>query len=44
MEKKGLPGKQFIADVRTLAKKYAGMSANAIMQSTIDAPLQGILD
>jgi TRAP-type C4-dicarboxylate transport system substrate-binding protein len=44
MEKKGLPGKQFIADIRKLSKKYAGMSPNAILQATIDTPLQGILD
>jgi TRAP-type transport system periplasmic protein len=44
MEKKGLPGKQFIADIRRLSKKYHGISANAIMQAAIDNPIQGILD
>lgn len=44
MEKKGLPGKQFIADVRQLSKKYAAMSPNEILQAAIDSPLQGILD
>lgn len=44
MEKKGLPGKQFIADVRALSKKYSSMSPNAILQAAIDKPLQGILD
>ena len=44
MEKKGLPGKQFIAEIRELSKKYHAMTPNAIMQASIDQPLQGILD
>ncbi len=43
-EKKGLPAAQFIADVRALSKKYAGISANDIMLAAINSPVQGMYD
>ncbi len=43
-EKKGLPAKQFMADIRKLAAKYAAMSANDIMLDAINNPVQGMYD
>jgi TRAP-type C4-dicarboxylate transport system substrate-binding protein len=43
-EKKGLPAKAFLADIRKLAKKYAAMSANDIMLDAINNPVQGMYD
>ena len=42
--KKGLPAKEFIADIKELAKKYADMSANDIMLDAINNPVQGMYD
>ncbi len=41
-EKKALPARQFIADVRALSKKFAGMSANDIMLAAIHSPIKGM--
>ncbi|MEE2970663.1 MAG: TRAP transporter substrate-binding protein DctP [Pseudomonadota bacterium] len=43
-EKKGLPARQFIADVRAASKKFAGMSANDIMLAAINSPVKGMYD
>lgn len=43
-EKKGLPAKEFVADIKKLAAKYAGMSANDIMLDAINNPVQGMYD
>lgn len=43
-EKKGLPAKPFLADIKKLAKKYAAMSANDIMLDAINNPVQGMYD
>lgn len=43
-EKKGLPARQFIADVQALSKKFAGMSANDIMLAAIHSPVKGMYD
>ncbi len=43
-EKKGLPAKEFMADIRKLAAKYAAMSANDIMLDAINNPVQGMYD
>ena len=42
VEKKGLPGLQFIADVKKLVKKYKAMTPNQILQEAIDTPAQGL--
>lgn len=41
---KGLPGTQFIADVKETAKKYQAMSMNEIMLDAINNPVQGMYD
>jgi TRAP-type C4-dicarboxylate transport system substrate-binding protein len=43
-EKKGLPAKAFMADIRKLAAKYAAMSPNEIMLDAINNPVQGMYD
>ena len=43
-EKKGLPAKAFMVDIRKLAAKYAAMSANDIMLDAINNPVQGMYD
>ena len=43
-EKKGLPAKEFMVDIRKLAAKYAAMSANDIMLDAINNPVQGIYE
>ena len=43
-EKKGLPAKEFVADIKKLAAKYAAMSANDIMLDAINNPVQGMYD
>ena len=43
-EKKGLPARQFIADVRALSKNYMGVSANDIMLAAINSPVKGMYD
>jgi TRAP-type C4-dicarboxylate transport system substrate-binding protein len=44
IEKKGLPARQFIADVRAASKKFQGMSANDIMLAAIHSPVKGMYD
>lgn len=41
-EKKGLPAKAFIADVKKLAAKYAAMPANDVMAEAANSPAQGL--
>lgn len=41
-EKKGLPAKAFIADVKKLAAKYAAMPANDVMAEAVNSPAQGL--
>jgi TRAP-type C4-dicarboxylate transport system substrate-binding protein len=43
-EKKGVPAKAMMADIRTNAAKFAGMSANEIMNQAIHNPVQGMYD
>lgn len=43
-EKKGLPAKAFLADIKKLAAKYAAMSPNDIMLDAINNPVQGMYD
>ncbi len=43
-EKKGLPAKAFLADIKKLSAKYAAMSANDIMLDAINNPVQGMYD
>lgn len=43
-EAKGLPAKAFVQDMRALSKKYSSVSWDELMQSTIDHPIQGIID
>jgi len=43
-EKKGLPAKAFMADIKKLAAKYAAMSPNDIMLDAINNPMQGMYD
>ncbi len=43
-EKKGLPAKAFLADIKKLAAKYSAMSANDIMLDAINNPVQGMYD
>jgi TRAP-type C4-dicarboxylate transport system substrate-binding protein len=43
-EKKGVPAKAFMADIRELAAKYAAMSPNDIMLDAINNPVQGMYD
>jgi len=43
-EKKGLPAKAFLADIKKLAAKYAAMSPNDIMLDAINNPMQGMYD
>lgn len=41
-EKKGLPAKAFIADIKKLAAKYAAMSASDVMAEAENSPAQGL--
>ena len=41
-EKKGLPAKAFIADIKKLAAKYAAMSATDVMAEAVNSPAQGL--
>ena len=43
-ESKGVPAKQFLADIRTNAAKFAAMSPNEIMLEAINNPVQGMYD
>lgn len=43
-EKNGRPGQAFIDDVKALSAKYQAMSANDMMQLTIDSPNMGMYD
>ena len=43
-EKKGVPAKALMADIRANAAKFAGMSMNEIMNQAIHNPVQGMYD
>jgi TRAP-type C4-dicarboxylate transport system substrate-binding protein len=43
-EKKGVPAKAMMADIRKAAAKYAGMTPNEVMLDAINNPVQGIYD
>ena len=43
-EKKGLPAKALMADIKKLAAKFAATSANDIMLDAINNPVQGMYD
>ena len=43
-EKKGVPAKAMMADIRAGAAKYAGMSPNEVMLDAINNPVQGMYD
>lgn len=43
-EKKGVPAKAMMAEIRTNAAKFAGMSMNEIMNQAIHNPVQGMYD
>ena len=43
-EKKGVPAKAMMADIRKNAAKFAGMSPNEVMLDAINNPVQGMYD
>lgn len=42
-EQKGVPAKQFIADMKSLAEKYGSMTPDQITQQLLEKPLRGIV-
>ena len=42
-EQKGVPAKQFIADMEGLADKYGAMTSDQITQQLLEKPIQGVV-
>lgn len=42
-ERKGLPVREMLADLKTLSKKYSSMTMNELFQDSINNPVQGII-
>jgi TRAP-type transport system periplasmic protein len=42
-DQKGVPAKQFVADMKSLAEKYGKMTSDQVTQQLLDKPIEGVV-